>query len=158
MDDLTEIVWRKALQAKGRDWVMSELRTRPGRADDAVYDVVFEQPYPTRAFCLQWCAEDENRIFRMSWHTYAALFALILFVVCFFRAVQTWNAPEPASRSAAAAAGSPRAGGGNSANITNSVPSQDASSANGASSGSSNTQSSVCAYITYDTTRCKVQN
>ena len=49
-DDPAEIVWRKALQARGRDWVMSELQTRPGRHEDIVCDVVFEQPYPTRAF------------------------------------------------------------------------------------------------------------
>jgi uncharacterized iron-regulated membrane protein len=160
MDDATEIGWRKALQARGRDWVMSELHTRPGRPEDAVLDVVFEQPYPTRAFCMQWCAEQENRIFRMSWHAYAALFALILFIICLTRAVQTWNAPDLArvARSATAAAGAPPAAAGNSANVTNSVPSQDASSANGAATDSSNDVPSICAYIRYDTTRCKVQN
>lgn len=161
MDDLAEIVWRKALQARGRDWVMSELHTRPGRPEDIVYDVVFEGPYPTRAFCLQWCAEQENRILRMSWHTYASIIALILFVICFYQAVHSWQPPVAQLPTAAAMSRPPVSG--NADNITNNVPSQGASSAGGAASGDNNSSSSnnlpsICAYINYDTTRCKIQN
>ena len=49
MDEQTEAVWRKALQARGKDWVMSELHRRPGLPEDALYDVVFKEPYPSRA-------------------------------------------------------------------------------------------------------------
>ncbi len=74
-------VWRTALQARGRDWVLSELNTRPGQPDDLLYDVVFEPPYPTREFCQRWCVEDDNTFLRLSTSTKAALCALVLFIL-----------------------------------------------------------------------------
>ena len=41
MADGSETVWRNALTAKGKDWVLAELRRRPGLPGDAVYDIVF---------------------------------------------------------------------------------------------------------------------
>jgi hypothetical protein len=41
-------------------------------------------------------------IFRMSWHTYASIIALILFVVCLCQAVQSWNPPVAQPVTAAA--------------------------------------------------------
>ena len=52
----SETVWRAALMARGKDWVMAELRRRPGGPGDAVYDVL-RSPLPTREFCQRWCAE-----------------------------------------------------------------------------------------------------
>ncbi len=76
-----EAVWREALKAKGKDWVMAELQERPGRPDDALYDIVFEAPLPTREFCQRWCAEEDNRLFSFTWQKKAALVFLILTVI-----------------------------------------------------------------------------
>jgi hypothetical protein len=86
-----ETVWRKGLQARGKEWVLSELHRRPGQPDDVLYDVVFKEPYPTRAFCFQWCAEEENTVFRMSWHTYATLIVLALLIVSILKGISAWN-------------------------------------------------------------------
>jgi len=176
MDEQTEAVWRKALQARGKDWVMSELHRRPGLPEDALYDVVFKEPYPTRAFCFEWCSEEENRLFRMSWHTYAAVFALLLLIVCLFKGVTAWNDTSrsidllQAKAMNQATRGVPAAGSSSTAvdnTLTNDIPTMATSSDSGASSGTptsggatsgQNTLPSVCGYITYDTLRCKVQN
>jgi len=42
MDEHIEGVWRKALQVKGKEWVLAELRRRSGQPGDALLDVVFE--------------------------------------------------------------------------------------------------------------------
>jgi len=70
------VAWRNALQAKGRDWVLAELRTRPGQPQDILYDVVHEPPFPTREFCQRWCVEDDNKILRVAGSTKAAIIAV----------------------------------------------------------------------------------
>src|SRR5579863_3841211 len=103
---MAEETWRKALHARGTEWVQAELRRRPGRPEDTLYDVVFEEPYPTRQFCLNWCAEQDNRLFRFSGTTIAALGVFVLFVVCSFKAFQATSehgAPQPPPRPALAA-------------------------------------------------------
>ena len=100
MADGSEAVWRTALMAKGKDWVSAELRRRPGQPGDAVYDVVFEDPLPTREFCQRWCAEEENRLVRFSWEKVAAIVFLVLTIVCAVGAVKSWNdTPPPQGRS-----------------------------------------------------------
>ncbi len=54
--------WRAGLARKGRDWVLRELQRRAGQPDDAVLDVVYEEPYPTRDFCQRWCTEQDNKV------------------------------------------------------------------------------------------------
>jgi hypothetical protein len=157
MYDQSETAWRAGLQQRGKDWVLSELRTRPGRPDDAVYDVVFEAPYPTRAFCAQWCAEQDNKLFRMSWHSYAAIAMLLLFIVCFMQAVGGWNARERAvARNLnAPPAVEPAAVGSSGSDFSAAIPGSQSTPASGSSSSSSSSSpSSLCSYITYDTTRC----
>lgn len=166
MDNLTETAWRAALQERGKDWVLSELRTRPGRPDDVVYDVVFEAPYPTRAFCVRWCAEQDNKLFRMSWHSYAAIAMLLLFVVCFCQAVGSWNHRELAlsRHQDAPLAVEPAPVGSSGSDFSAAIPGSQSTPASGSSSsgmsssdsGSSNSSSpsSLCSYITYDTMRC----
>jgi hypothetical protein len=73
-----EVVWRKALAAKGRDWVARELKTRPGLPNDPLLDVVFEEPLPSREFCQNWIAEDANRLFTFS---PAIIVGLVLVVI-----------------------------------------------------------------------------
>ena len=166
MDDRTETVWRAGLQERGKEWVLSELRTRPGRPDDVIYDVVFEAPYPTRAFCVQWCAEQDNKLFSMSWHSYAAIAMLLLFVVCFCQAVASWNHHELAlaRQQVAPPAEEPAPVGSSASDVgaanpdSQSTPSSGSSSSSSSSSdngsGSTSSPSSLCSYITYDTTRC----
>jgi hypothetical protein len=91
MERNSHVVWRKALDAKGRDWVSTALRQRPGQPDDVILDVVFEEPYPTREFCQQWCAEQDNRMFHLSRHTIAIIIASILLVVFGVKAVVSWE-------------------------------------------------------------------
>lgn len=162
MDDRAETAWRVALQQRGTEWVVSQLRTRPGRPDDVVHDVVFEAPYPTRAFCVQWCAEQDNKIVRLSWHSYAAIFMLLLVIVCFWQAVGGWKSHEltvarQQSQSAPLPVASDR-GGSSAPNVDVGIPNpySQSGSSSGASS-SSGSPSSLCNYITYDTTRCPAQ-
>ena len=164
MDNLTETAWRAALQQRGKEWVQSELRTRPGRPDDVVYDVVYEAPYPTRAFCMQWCAQQDNKLLRMSWHSYAAIAMLLLFIVCFCQAVGSWNhrevtaarhldAPLPAAPARVGSSGSDFSVASPGSQSTPASGSSSTSSSN-SGSGSSSSVSSLCSYITYDTMRC----
>ncbi len=158
MDALTELAWRKALMTRGKEWVTSELRSRPGRADDVLFDVVFEPPYPTRSFCEQWCAEQDNKIFHLSWHSYAAIAMLILFVICTLHAVGSWNehALLAAHENNAPLAASPERTGGSGSDFSVSLP-KSYSSPDSSSSSASTNPPSLCSYITYDTTRCPTQ-
>lgn len=159
MDDRSETAWRAALQQRGKEWVQSELRARPGRPDDVVCDVVFEPPYPTRAFCVQWCAEQDNRIFRLSWHSYTAMFMLFLFIVCFWQAMGGWKTREliAARHLDAPLPAEPARVRTNAPDFSVGIPNIGANSKSGGSVGSSATsprQSSLCGFINYDTTRC----
>ena len=86
-----ETAWRQGLQAKGRDRIMAELKTRAGAPDDVVLDVVYEAPYPTREFCQRWCAEQDNRMLHLSGYGKAVLVALILLVAFGIKAIVSWN-------------------------------------------------------------------
>lgn len=159
MEDRTETAWREALQQRGKEWVVSQLRTRPGRPDDVVYDVVFEAPYPTRSFCVRWCAEQDNKIVRLSWPIYAAVFMLLLVIVCFWQAIGSWKAHElMAARHQSQSAPLPVAqdkAGSSAPNVDVGTPNSHSQSGSpGASSNSSSTPPSLCNYITYDTLRC----
>jgi hypothetical protein len=188
MDDFdTEAVWRKALQARGKDWVVAELHRRPGQPKDPLYDVVFKEPFPTRAFCFQWCGEEENKYFRMSWHTYATIIALALLIVSILKGISAWN-DEAASlqtlqaQTTAGAVGGAGKGAGGST-LTNDIPSMSTSpstiitssgttlsspgttvSGSGTTSSGSalttgqSTPASICGYITYASPRCPQQN
>ncbi len=91
MSEHMETLWRTALESRGRDWVKNQLRSRPGQADDIVYDVVFTEPYPTRAFCQSWCDQQDNKVFQFSGYTKAMIVGGILFVVFFLGAAQRWH-------------------------------------------------------------------
>jgi hypothetical protein len=158
MDALTEIAWRDALRAKGKEWVTSELRTRPGRPDDVLLDIVFEPPYPSRAFCEQWCAEQDNKIIHLSWQSYAAIATLVLFVVCFCQAVGSWNdhALVAARENYAPAPVQSERTGGNGSDFSVSLPKPYAAP-DGSSSSASTNPPSLCSYINYATTRCPAQ-
>jgi hypothetical protein len=158
MADGSEAVWREALIAKGKDWVLAELQRRSGRPGDSVFDIVFEEPFPTREFCQRWCAEEDNRLFRFSWEKAAALVFLILTIVCSLGAVKSWNTtPPPQARPVAAAKGASQAASSRgSSEITNDVPGTTSSRSAG-SSAAGNNLPPLCAYQTYETAQCKTQ-
>ena len=154
MDILVEETWRKALQARGKEWVQAELRRRPGQPDDILYDVVFEEPYPSRQFCLNWCAEQDNRLFHVSGTTLAAICVFVLFVVCTYKAYQAINEPVALRTPPPIAARqqpSPRQPSNFSGNSQAPGPS------GGATSTDSPAQPDICKYLSYDTDRCRVQ-
>jgi len=68
-------------ETRGREWVAAELKRLPGQPRDRLLDVVFEEPHPTREFCQQWCAEEENH-FHLSWSTLGAGALLVIVVAC----------------------------------------------------------------------------
>ncbi len=158
MADGSETVWRTALMAKGKDWVSAELRRRPGQPGDAVYDIVFEDPLPTREFCQRWCAEEENRLVRFSWEKVAAIVFLVLTIVCAVGAVKSWNvAPPPQGRSAGVSKSALQAGSARGSNqITNDVTGSTSPRAAG-SSAAGNSPPPLCAYQTYETAECKTR-
>jgi hypothetical protein len=55
MDRATEERWHAALDAKGAAQILTELELTRGRPADPVFDVGDRPPYPTRAYCAQWC-------------------------------------------------------------------------------------------------------
>lgn len=151
MNEFAEAAWRQALKAKGKDWVKAELLRRPGHPQDVVYDIVFEEPLPTRDFCQQWCAEEENKLFHVSWHTYAALLAFFITVCCCVAAVKDLNSQQaqtPAGASAGVA--SPRV-------IPSAPPDFGEPNATGAhfAGESDHRLPDICAYQTYQTDECK---
>ena len=91
MDTNTEAAWRKALDAKGRDWVDAELQRRSGQPNDVVLDIVFEEPYPTREFCQRWSADQAKRMFQISGHTKAIIVALLLLVAFGIKSINSWE-------------------------------------------------------------------
>ena len=98
---MVEETWRKALRERGREWVQAELRRRPGRPEDTLYDVVFEEPFPTRQFCLNWCAEQDNRLLHFPGTTIAAIGVFLLLAVCTFKAFQATDRARCAAAQAA---------------------------------------------------------
>jgi hypothetical protein len=174
MDDGTEIVWREALKARGRDWVMAQLQERPGRAEDPVLDVVFETPFPTRAFCRQWCAEEDNKLFSVSKTGIVAFVVFVLFVICVLRTIGSWNADQHeklASQMSGGGAPAPTrptgtSGGNSNGDISTTSlptpprPSTTTGSSRSSSSSSSNSSNvpSVCGYASYQTAECGVQH
>jgi hypothetical protein len=154
MDEFAETVWRQALKAKGKDWVKAELQRRPGYPQDVVYDVVFEEPFPTRDFCQQWCAEEDSKLFHVSWHTFAVLAAFIVTVCCCAAAVSalsSYHAHTPAA--ALAGAPAPRA-------MRSEPPDNEPNSTGAHFAGESEHHlPGICAYETsYQSDVCKPQN
>jgi len=155
MNEYAEAEWRQALQARGKDWVKAELQKRPGQPNDVVYDIVFEEPFPTRDFCLQWCAEEDNKLFHLSWQTYAAFIAFFIAVCCCVAGVQGLNSQQDqASAVASAPVTAPRV-------MPSAPPNFGEANADDAHFAGESGQSlpSICAYYqTYQPDECKPQN
>ena len=76
-----EAKWREGLNRKGRDWVTRELQTRVGQPDDVILDVVYEEPYPSRAFCQRWCIEQDNKTGGPSVATAVTMVILVVIII-----------------------------------------------------------------------------
>ena len=143
-----EMAWRNALNARGRDWVAAELQRRPGQPEDTVLDVVFEEPYPSREFCMRWCNEQDNRMFRFSGHTIVVMATSIVLVSVFVLAVASLNAPRPHAQQTLAESPQQVA-----------APTAPTNQAEDSSPFEPTTQAtpapSECAYMTYETAACK---
>jgi hypothetical protein len=101
MSENDESRWRTGLEARGADWVRSKLRERAGSPDDEIFDVVFTGRNPSRAFCQAWCAEQDNKVFRMSGTTKIAWVLAIVLVVFIVKAFIAWTSDHtvtPAGR------------------------------------------------------------
>jgi hypothetical protein len=99
VDAHVEAAWRKALDARGRDWVEAQLRLRWGQPSDVILDLVYQEPYPTREYCQRWCAEQDNRMFHVSGHTKAIIIALVLLIAFGAKFIVSWNnSPELRNR------------------------------------------------------------
>jgi hypothetical protein len=86
-----ELLWRKGLERLGKEWAERALRSRHGQPGDAVLDVVFAEPYPTREFVQRWCAEEGNKGARISGTTLAACIMLLVVIACGIKAVVSWE-------------------------------------------------------------------
>ncbi len=152
--ELTETVWRRALATRGKDWVVSELGKRPGHPTDPVLDIVFEPPFPTREFCMQWCAEEDNKIFSISWHTCAVAAALLVTVFCCYVAISGLNSIQPPAVAGPVPA-QPVAANRYPSSLSNTASQSPAAGLSG--NNNSNSLPSVCAYQSYQTDECKQQ-
>lgn len=56
--------WRRALKETGQQEVMRQLTCYPGQPGDVLTNLPLLPPYPTRAFCQQWCEEQDAREIR----------------------------------------------------------------------------------------------
>jgi hypothetical protein len=68
--------WRQALKETGLQEVMRQLRCYPGRPEDVLSNLPLLPPYPSRAFCQQWCLDEEGREVR-PFFTMIITFALL---------------------------------------------------------------------------------
>jgi hypothetical protein len=155
-----EAIWRKALQARGREWVVAELKRRPGQPRDPLLEVVFEEPHPSREYCQKWCAEEENRFHIFSWSTVAAAALLVIVIICAMHAVSSRNEQTTAQAiqaSAAARTAASPAPLARSAPLTNDIPTAGDSGASSTATSAPRTATSVptvCAYQSYPTAAC----
>jgi hypothetical protein len=94
VDRATEERWCAALKEKGIDAVRVELDMRPGRATDVCYDIGDIPPYPTRAFCEEWCRGKPPRRMGLSGPSSMVVIMSILVVVCIIRAIGTFSPSE----------------------------------------------------------------
>ena len=140
MSTQDEVAWRAALELKGRDWAVRELRTRPGVPNDILLDVVYTEPHPTREFVQRWCSEQDNRIFAFSGHTIVIISVAAVLLAVTMGAIESLSSHIPAQDTFSAA--SPRGGGGSSEPIVNTQNHM-----------VSNPQTS-CAFQTFATSEC----
>ena len=171
-----EEAWRKALEMRGTHWVKAELARLPGRPNDPLFDVVFVPPHPSRVFCQQWCAEEENRI-RVAPTAFLALVFLILAVLCVGRAVVGFShiADSQAAQAQAgsgavarpptgsimstpnASPGSPSAVAAGQSSVGRQTGTQTTGSSPSGNTATSASLPSVCGYQSYASARCRAQ-
>jgi hypothetical protein len=91
MSPFDEKRWREALERRGKEWAQRTLNSRHGQAGDSVLDVVFVDPHPTREFVQCWCAEESNKMPKLSGTTIAAMVTFALLLIAARMAVSSLN-------------------------------------------------------------------
>jgi hypothetical protein len=89
MDRQTEERWRAALAERGKERVQAELEMIPGRPEDLVYTLGDAPPYPTRAFCEQWCRGKPAQRIGGSGTTAILIGLTVVMVLCFLAAANS---------------------------------------------------------------------
>jgi hypothetical protein len=120
-------------------------------------EVVFEEPHPSREFCQQWCAEEENRFHVVSWSTVAAGALLLVIIISGIHAVSSRDEQRTAQTiqaSAAARLAASPAPSTRSTPLNNDIPTIGSSDASRASRSATTIVPSVCAYQSYPTAAC----
>src|SRR5271165_140885 len=87
MDRATQERWRLALEQKGLHVVRAELDMRPGRDSEPMYGIGDAPPYPTRAFCDQWCRGEYGNTPILSKSMGVAIFAGLAFIACIVQVI-----------------------------------------------------------------------
>jgi hypothetical protein len=94
MDRATDERWRAALEDRGMHVVRAELDSRPGRPGDLMYDYADGPPYPTRAFCEQWCRGAPPKRAGISGAGAMIIAMPVLIVVCIIQAISHFSPDE----------------------------------------------------------------
>ena len=94
---MEEDAWREALRIKGRDWVLAELRMRPGLPEDPLHEVVYTPPFPTREFCRRWCVEIDTQYGRLSGSTIGLIVGVAILGIFIAMAMYSWSNVAPTS-------------------------------------------------------------
>jgi hypothetical protein len=98
----------------GRTAVEAELGRRSGFRAELIDDIGDEPPYPTREFCEQWCAAQDNMQFRFSLRMgiiLTLIFGVVASVVMANSDFAMFSAGSPSGRSGSMG-GAPRMGSG----------------------------------------------
>jgi uncharacterized membrane protein YgcG len=154
--------WRKALASRGKEAVKAELQMRPGPLDDVIYGIAYEAPFPNRAFCQQWCIEQDNKVFSFSWRLPVIVVGLLVFALGAFEVAEGLSDPRLGNLAAphmayipeqpVSGAGQPQSQGSSNPSAGSAASSM--SSSGGSSSSTTSGSSGICSYVSYDTAQC----
>ena len=92
------------MERMGKISVEAELSLHPGGPGDLVLDIVDAPPYPTREFCQQWCAEQDDILFRYSPRMAVILVLGVITTVCLLEAFSGLGVAPVGPREAPSAA------------------------------------------------------
>jgi hypothetical protein len=95
MDRATEERWHAALRDRGAARVMAELELTRGNPADPVFDIGDRPPYPTRAYCAQWCRNGGRPAARGAGAAVIGGALVLLLFASVVRTIDSWPAAAP---------------------------------------------------------------
>jgi hypothetical protein len=125
MDTEARERWCAALETKGKNTVRAELEMRPGHPSDLVFDVGTEPPYPTRAFCEQWCSGETAKSSGRGGYIFVVVALAVIIFICVGRSISGYRPPanpglpQPMAAASAGGGGTGSASAGSSAALKN---------------------------------------